>query len=518
MSLPQTSYDELPYTSTPMAYAQPERLATLAKVFGMQTPAVAKARVLELGCADGINLITTAQHFPETECIGVDLSTQQINAGQAMIDSLGLKNITFKQANLLELDASLGKFDYIIAHGIYSWVPAVVQEKILSLCKELLNPTGVAYVSYNTKPGWNMRSAIRDMMLYHTGKIQDPKARVSQLRALLKFLADSSSTGQDSYSLFLKEECNTFVELPEAYLFHEFLEEENQPLYFHEFIQQARAHDLEYLSDAFLHSMLSVNFPPEVQKTLQLFQNDLIQQEQYMDFLRNRHFRHSLLCHKGTVLNRALNASIFKDFYISANLEQVSDDGRVLQFKNQRGTVSTERPLLKVMLKLLSTQWPQLLSFSDLVEQSRKLHGKSSPEDETEIAEMLLMCYSRGIIELHTEAQKFITHVSERPCTTALVRLLMTQGNHVVNLRCEYFKIENTVCLQILPYLDGKHTHADLLGLLKQWLNEGKLGFASQQARTDNPFSLTTEQATSILQQSLDEALQLIAAAALLIA
>jgi methyltransferase-like protein len=170
------------------------------------------------------------------------------------------------------------------------------------------------------------------------------------------------------------------------------------------------------------------------------------------------------------------------------------------------------------MLKLLSTQWPQLLSFSNLVEQSRKLHGKSSPEDETEIAEMLLMCYSRGIIELHTEAQKFITHVSERPCTTALVRLLMTQGNHVVNLRCEYFKIENTVCLQILPYLDGKHTHADLLGLLKQWLNEGKLGFASQQARTDNPFSLTTEQATSILQQSLDEALQLIAAAALLIA
>jgi len=199
-------------------------------------------------------------------------------------------------------------------------------------------------------------------------------------------------------------------------------------------------------------------------------------------------------------------------------LEQVSDNGTVLQFKNQRGTVSTERPLLKVMLKLLGAQWPQMFAFSDLVEQTRKLHGKSSPEDETEIAEMLLMCYSRGLIELHLEAPKFITHVSERPTTTALVRLLVSKGNHVVNLRCEYFKIENAVCLQILPYLDGKHTHEDLLTLLKQWLKEGKLGFSSQQATADKPMSLTAEQANNVLQQSLDEALQLIAAAALLIA
>lgn len=159
-----------------------------------------------------------------------------------------------------------------------------------------------------------------------------------------------------------------------------------------------------------------------------------------------------------------------------------------------------------------------MFAFSELVEQTRKVHGKSAPEDEAEIAEMLLMCYSRGIIELHTEAPQFIANVSKRPTTTALVRLLANKGNHVVNLRCEYFKIENTVCLQILPYLDGKHTHADLLALLKQWLKRGKLGFSSQQANADKPMSLTEEQATKVLQQSLDEALELIAAAALLIA
>jgi methyltransferase-like protein/2-polyprenyl-3-methyl-5-hydroxy-6-metoxy-1,4-benzoquinol methylase len=513
MSLPQSTYDELPYTSTPMVYTQPERLATIARVFGMQPPAVTTARVLELGCADGINLITIASYFPETTCVGVDLSAQQVGAGQAMIEKLGLKNITLQQANLLELNQDLGQFDYIIAHGIYSWVSAEVQNKILSLCKTLLVPNGVAYVSYNTKPGWNMRSAIRDMMLYHTANIQDPKARVAQLRALLKFLADASGTTNDSYGLFLKEESQTFAELPESYLFHEFLEEENEPVYFHEFVQRARQHQLEYLGDAFLYSMLTMNFPADVEKTLQLFHNDLIQQEQYMDFLRNRHFRHTLLCHQATALKRALNPELFRDFYISTNLEFVEEKNGMAFFKNMRGSVSTERPILKAMLHHLRQQWPTMLSFSELVTAAQQTCGTHTAADEHEIAEMLLMCYGRGIIEIHTEAPKFIRTVSAYPTVSALNRLLTVQNSSVVNMRCEYFQVENAICLKIIPYLDGKHSQTDLLQLLKQWLHEGKLAFSAQQ-----PITLSEEQANYVLQQSLNEALQLISDAALLIA
>ncbi len=293
MPLNQTSYDELPYTCNAMPYAQPDRLATVATLFGMTPPPVQNCRVLELGCCDGSNIIATAHSLPKAECWGVDLSAQHIVNGRALIKTLGLQNITLKQMNILEIDESFGIFDYIIAHGIYSWVSSAEQEKILSICKHHLAANGVAYVSYNTKPGWNMRSTLRDMMLYHSA------LRPNQLKNLLQFFTDATAEGKDTYSRFTNELLNQLSQLPESFLFKEFIEEENEPLYFHQFLK--RAHGLEYLGDAFVQTMV--------------IEDDLIHQEQLMDFIRNRHFRHTLLCHQGTPLNRTLSPDLLHHFY-----------------------------------------------------------------------------------------------------------------------------------------------------------------------------------------------------------
>src|SRR5262245_39050357 len=148
------SYDEVPYASHPFAQTHPDRLATIATLFGMRPQAVEQCRVLELGCAAGGNLIPMAVTYPESHFVGVDLSGREIAEGQRAIETLRLKNIQLAQRDIRDLGDELGRFDYVICHGVYSWVSADVRDKILDLCARLLAPQGVAYVSYNTYPGW----------------------------------------------------------------------------------------------------------------------------------------------------------------------------------------------------------------------------------------------------------------------------------------------------------------------------------------------------------------------------
>ena len=173
----RTAYDEVPYVSFPFPQTHPDRLATIATLLGMDPPPVGRCRVLELGCAAGGNLIPMALGLPDSEFVGIDLSTRQIAEGRAAVDALGLQNITLEPVNILEIEADFGQFDYIIAHGVYSWVPADVQDKLLEVCRQNLSPNGVAYVSYNTYPGWRLHGAIRDMMLYHTQDLSDPQEK-----------------------------------------------------------------------------------------------------------------------------------------------------------------------------------------------------------------------------------------------------------------------------------------------------------------------------------------------------
>src|SRR5690606_25508201 len=145
-----TSYDEIPYQSTAFHYTHPDRLAGVATLFGMSPPPVATCRVLELGCAEGGNLIPMALGLPEGRFVGIDLSPRQIDDGRKVVAELGLSNIDLRPLSILDVDESLGTFDYIICHGVYSWVPEPVREAILRIMDRNLAPEGVGYISYNT--------------------------------------------------------------------------------------------------------------------------------------------------------------------------------------------------------------------------------------------------------------------------------------------------------------------------------------------------------------------------------
>ena len=149
-----TTYDAVPYESFPFAQSHPARMNGMARLFGLPAPNLANARVLELGCSFGGNLLPMALQYPQAQFTGVDLSQVQIDYANKIKGELGVNNITFRQANILDLAKESAQYDYIITHGVYSWIPPEVQSAMLELYGKQLSPNGVGYISYNVYPGW----------------------------------------------------------------------------------------------------------------------------------------------------------------------------------------------------------------------------------------------------------------------------------------------------------------------------------------------------------------------------
>jgi len=151
---PDNAYDRVPYNSQPASQTHPDHLAALATLFGLSPAPVEKCRVLELGCGNGANLIPMALTFPGSRFAGVDLAGVPIAAAQALAVELGLENIVFQQLDIMDLDPGFGEFDYIVAHGVYSWVPPAVRDKLMAICRANLAPNGVSLLSATTRsPG-----------------------------------------------------------------------------------------------------------------------------------------------------------------------------------------------------------------------------------------------------------------------------------------------------------------------------------------------------------------------------
>lgn len=476
----QQAYDDYPYVSYPFPLTHPERLSTLASLFGISPANIEKCRVLELGCASGGNLIPMAAQFPKSQFFGIDLSGKQVEQANETIKALKLKNIKIEQKNILDLSGKIRKFDFIICHGVYSWVPEDVQTKILQICKKYLNDNGVAYVSYNTYPGWRMRESVRDMMRFHTAGLDKSQDKVTQSRALLKFLVDSIDTENNAYGKYLESELNLLSNAGDAYLAHDHLERNNTPVYFYEFCQAADEEGLQYLAESEFHSMLASNFPSRVANTLNQVGNSIVLQEQYMDFLRNRTFRSTLLCHKEIELNRNVDAGLVKNMYISAlpmrKLENQEDDSSTTNaYLSQIGIrVNIPNSITSAAFNILNSRWPAAIAFDSLYEQAAQKASSEGDQQADVLAADLLKLYAAKAIELHKSPSVFSTEAGEKPKTSDLARYQAASGHALTNMRHELAKINEPTRLLVL-LLDGSNTRDELLEKMLGMIEAGQL-------------------------------------------
>lgn len=373
------TYNAYPYYSGAFKWSAPGYMRAAAYLYGWQGPAVKRARILELGCASGGNSIPTAYLYPEAEIIGVDISAQQIKAGQALIDRAGLHNIELRLACISEINEQWGKFDYIIAHGLWSWIPQAMQTHVMRVVAENLKEDGLAYVSFNTYPGWKGAEVLRDAMRWHSRHLSDPVDRVSRAREMLPFFARHLCRRNPQRQLLQ----SLVHRVPSGddqayYLAHEYLELYNKPTYVADFATQAQRHGLLHLGDVNPATDHVGTYDLDIGLLSMLAaSSDRNEQLQYLDFAVGRSFRQSLLIPQGTHSRRFL-----PDWQRLAELQFAgwfefntqADEGQQCYNTLHGESLLCQQAGMALLLDCLHQAWPKTVSGTDLKRLAQR-HG-----------------------------------------------------------------------------------------------------------------------------------------------
>ena len=424
-------YDVVPYQSYPFDFSEPQRLHAIGRLFGMTPPAVDASRVLELGCAGGGNILPLAMRYPGAHFVGVDRSGVQIDQAKALAGTLKARNIVFHRMSISDIPADFGTFDFIICHGVLSWVPPPVRESIFRVIAKCLSPQGIALVSYNTLPGWHMARAVRDMLLYHTARFATPQEKVDQSMSLLRFVLDAIPAPLPAYREIVQAEINVLSSQSNLYILHDHLEEHNQAFYLHEIATMARETGLDYLGDTALEVMYAQNFPESVAKVLATA-DDPVRTEQYMDFITNRRFRTSLFCRRGVKLRRDIDAWRIFDFCLGSRLLPVdpptvdlTTDTRIV-FKYASGVeiVATNRYAAALLVEIGSLGARAVHANTLIRNAAQRLAGDLAAADlvKAELVNIGLRLVFTGVLSLHSEETTFAPAVSARPVAFPVAR------------------------------------------------------------------------------------------------
>jgi methyltransferase-like protein/2-polyprenyl-3-methyl-5-hydroxy-6-metoxy-1,4-benzoquinol methylase len=518
-------YDSVPYESHPFPQSAVEHLESLAFLFGLETPPLARARVLELGCAAGSNLIPFAARYPGAKVVGLDLSPVQIEEGLAAVERAGLDNVDLRVFNIAQIDASLGEFDYIVCHGVYSWVPEPVQDAILRTCSRNLAPTGVAYVSYNVYPGWKAREIVRDAMILRGGPRDSAAEKLSYARGMLEFLEQSARSGSVLQKT-LEEAMPLIRGANDSYLLHEFLEPCNSPCYFKEFVRRANVHGLDYLSESDASTMFVQNYGDKVrQPLLNECGDSQVMMEQYLDFIVNRMFRQTLLVKqdRAGAIRYRLDQQRLRGFGFAATFTPVDGGPIVVEPGEQpcrthrNASVTLRLSLHKAVAQILHERFPATVGVEALIDEATTRTGQAREEVDAMVMKMLEEMLIVGAIGFRRSQPRLASGVSERPQALATART--TKG---IDLAAGQTA---TACNQwhepvglsaiercLLPLLDGSRARAELAAHLSSAVRSGRL-IASIQGQPVEDDALD-----AFMKQQLEEALAGLRRRALLVA
>ncbi|MFB3813036.1 MAG: methyltransferase regulatory domain-containing protein [Terriglobales bacterium] len=468
MSTHAAAYDEIPYPTRARPWTHPDRLATLGTLFGMTPANPDRARVLELGCGDCSNLVGIAFHHPQARIVGVDYAAGPLQRGRAMAEYLGLHNLELHRADLLEYRPH-EQFDYIIAHGLYSWVPEAVRTRIFEICRENLSEHGLGFISYNALPGWYFRMLVRDLMRYHTRELHNPAEKLTAAAEIAAWISGASP--DDECGRVIREEVRHIAECDEHHIYHDDLAPIQEPIYLHEFIASAACHRLQYVAD--VDSVLGATAVGEGRKVQQFAGDNFVRGEQYLDFLHVRRFRQSLICHEGIALDRSLAAPPLQDMHVASSMPPGAEqpDG-TQQFRlDANRTVTTNQPWAKHLLTTLAAAWPNTLPLA-------QFDGWQQHRDT------ILRLFAAEALRLRTAPIRAPRHAGDRPQVSALTRAEVAAGAMLATNPYHHMVDVSDPCLrELIPLLDGTRDRATLAAALTASVRTGRCQLDSSSGR-----------------------------------
>jgi len=489
-------YDDVPYISRPHADSHPDHLAALAALMGLAPAPAARCRVLELGCAQGGNLAPLAVAYPGSTFIGLDGSQVQIEQGrERWAATPGLENLHLLCADLRTLDHPSppveGPFDYILCHGVWSWVPPEVQRAILSGAGRLLAPHGVLYLSYNLLPGWYERLPFRDLMRFHARGTASGTAAMARARQILTALGECVPDDLPHAAVARAFSAHLLTQ-DDAYLFHEYLAPVNRPVPFTELLQRAGAAGLQYLCEAEFHSMVPSNVSAALAQRMPELVCDRVGAEQLTDFVRNRSFRKTLLVPAAARLRTALDGAALEGLRFTGRLRPQArmGTGGVLPlpfaldplapapmvFEGERGsTIEGDTPLSRAALLALWRAQPASLSWDDLLagalqeigEAPDADHPAHAPSHRDDLGHTLLAALSADLLRLRHGPDPFVTRPSPQPRACPLARAQAARGLEIPSRRHVNLALE-AADRALLRALDGSRDHEALAEALAE--------------------------------------------------
>ena len=457
--------------------------------------------MLELGCGDGGNALSIAQTLPDAQVLGVDASPGAIERGTELAEAAGLGNVELRCATFEQLgdgpgterDEPLGKgrgeFDYIVAHGVYSWVPPQARGALLDCVKRCLAPEGIAFVSYNAYPGSYLRDMARDMLRYHVQGVSNPADRLSRAQELMRTIVEIEQPSP--FARVLREQMERMLGYSDALLFHDDLAEVSTPFYFHEFVEHAQARGLQFLSEADLFESQMREVPESAGQLMANLPQDAVVREQYMDFFKNRMFRQTLICHEAAPLDRTLDDAAIEGLWISSRARPEEGAGGEGEEGRARGenppvshiplpgedpvertyltpegfSMTTSEPLVQAAMGALARAWPKSLAFAELLAQASEAAGPEASSElvATRLRTVLLQAYLARIVMLAGFPPPVSCEVGERPTVSSLARAQRAAGLPALSsLLHANVRLDGELETGTLGLLDGTRTLAEV--------------------------------------------------------
>ncbi|MEO8487302.1 MAG: class I SAM-dependent methyltransferase [Betaproteobacteria bacterium] len=432
------AYEAIPYVGRPNHYSEPGRLAAIAKLHGLPVPPRDTLSMLEIGCGDGSNLLPIAAAHPGGRFVGIDLSTRLVASAREMAGALGLANVTMLEADVRALRDDLDRFDVVVAHGFYSWVPPDVRDAMFDAMRAHLAPQGIAYVSYNLLPGAWIRRVGWDAMRFHIRDEADPARRVALAREAIGTLVEAWAAQKGPAAMMAESFAQEHVRTDGGY-YHDNLSLVNEPVYYSVFTQHAARRGLAVFADAD-PATLSTGGASDAYRARLSAQPALVR-DQMLDFVHARALRQSLLAAPAVAANARLDLAHAPSLHFSATMALMQ----------QRGT--GQAPASRAV-DLLAERFPTSVPFDALARALRSSGADAAPR-------IFELCIA-GAADLHVAPLAIATRPTVRPRASAVARWQAQRRTFVANLRHVGVRLADDCARALLPLCDGKRSAAEL--------------------------------------------------------
>jgi len=476
-----TPYDEIPYPSSAHVRTDPSKLAAVIKTMGYEPPPPLTAKILDLGCGDGLNALTLASIMPESFVVGVDLSSVQVAKGEALRKAAGIENARIEVGDVFTMPLDGETYDYILIHGVYSWVPQVVALQMLKLVAARLKPGGICYVSYDGHTLGPFKTALNRLLRRATDAYDDPQQKLAIARHILATISDNEAPDSMTKQ-FTAFEAKVYIEAADNFVIHDILAEYHRSLPALEFEAECNTAGLTMLGEGGMNFVFDHDLTEDARALLSKLGSTASLRAEMLDHFRGRMFRATLVVRQDAPPKvREGELPLDEFWYSCASIKRIIDPEEGLPFSTEytaRGEarLRTDDASTVAIIEALRAAWPRELNVHEIAEAS----GTTREVVHTTMP-YLLAC---ELVSAYATPQQAAQAVPEKPVVSSLVRALAARGDEAIpSQRIVTARITDDASRYFLTQLDGTKSAEDMMKLMAEKVGEPYVPGQDERAR-----------------------------------